>query len=347
MDIEYTELIASIFDYNSLSYIITCLVQIEGKSLKYQRQCFALSILLKSCPDLKKFAINLFDSNVAPFEKFDNGQPPPSKKHKNNGGTLTDLEVVKCCYNLLEADSFCFKSFWNWSIFIKNYLHKGEGLQKLYTHHILRILNNMSPYQFESLNSDISDDILITFREESYSNQNLKKCVVKIIVIERIVRLNIFNKMIANIENVLLPIFNYENSVNYERSSEIVYTKSTKVNLRSIAMGITSGKAVCLNGPVGSGKTTLIEFIARKTGRICGKSKTIQVMSKKRKLNEVVENDTMSLNGFLRIQLGDQTDSKMLLGQYKCTDVPGEFIWLPGVLTKVINQIIFILHILI
>ncbi|XP_033252736.1 midasin-like [Drosophila miranda] len=39
-------------------------------------------------------------------------------------------------------------------------------------------------------------------------------------------------------------------------------------------------------------------------------------------------------HGFLRIQLGDQTDSKMLLGQYRCTDVPGEFVWLPGVLTQ-------------
>jgi midasin len=30
-------------------------------------------------------------------------------------------------------------------------------------------------------------------------------------------------------------------------------------------------------------------------------------------------------HGFLRIQLDDQTDSKVLLGQYRCTDVHGEF----------------------
>lgn len=38
---------------------------------------------------------------------------------------------------------------------------------------------------------------------------------------------------------------------------------------------------------------------------------------------------------FLKVQLGDQTDSKMLLGSYRCTDVPGEFVWQPGVLTQV------------
>jgi len=37
----------------------------------------------------------------------------------------------------------------------------------------------------------------------------------------------------------------------------------------------------------------------------------------------------------MKVQLGDQTDSKMLLGSYRCTDVPGEFVWQPGVLTQV------------
>jgi len=61
----------------------------------------------------------------------------------------------------------------------------------------------------------------------------------------------------------------------------------------------------------------------------------------KRKLEELPLEELLDLgetsqkNGFLRIQLGDQTDSKMLLGQYRCTDVPGEFVWLPGVLTQV------------
>lgn len=37
----------------------------------------------------------------------------------------------------------------------------------------------------------------------------------------------------------------------------------------------------------------------------------------------------------LKVQLGDETDVKMLLGAYCCTDIPGEFVWQPGVLTQV------------
>lgn len=36
-------------------------------------------------------------------------------------------------------------------------------------------------------------------------------------------------------------------------------------------------------------------------------------------------------------------DSKLLLGSYKCTDVPGEFLWQPGVLTKVPKQALHII----
>lgn len=52
-----------------------------------------------------------------------------------------------------------------------------------------------------------------------------------------------------------------------------------------------------------------------------------------------------SVPHFMKVQLGDQTDSKMLLGSYRCTDVPGEFVWQPGVLTQVrilIGQLRFI-----
>lgn len=69
------------------------------------------------------------------------------------------------------------------------------------------------------------------------------------------------------------------------------------------------GKAACLVGPVGSGKTALVEHLAYVTGRY--------------------------KNHFKKVQLGDQTDSRSLLGTYRCTDIPGEFIWQPGILTQV------------
>lgn len=62
------------------------------------------------------------------------------------------------------------------------------------------------------------------------------------------------------------------------------------------------------------GKTTLVEHIAALTGR------------------------TIHNQGLLKVQLGDQTDAKVLLGTYHSTDIPGEFMWTAGVLTRVKTQ---------
>lgn len=74
-----------------------------------------------------------------------------------------------------------------------------------------------------------------------------------------------------------------------------------------------TGQALSLMGPVGSGKTSLVEHLASITGRKGA--------------------------AFKKVQLGDQTDSRMLLGSHQCTDIPGEFVWSPGVLTEVISYL--------
>ena len=61
---------------------------------------------------------------------------------------------------------------------------------------------------------------------------------------------------------------------------------STCRNLRRLAMAVASQKAVLLEGPIGCGKTALVEFLAAVTGH----TKTPEI---------------------LKVQLGDQTDSKV------------------------------------
>lgn len=111
---------------------------------------------------------------------------------------------------------------------------------------------------------------------------------------------------ITYIEDICIPIHN----PNKVKPSTVIEVASTKRNLKRIALGLAANKAISLLGPVGSGKTCLVEHLAMKTGRTIGET-------------------------FVKVQLGDQTDSKMLLGTYRCTDIPGEFIWQPGVLTQV------------
>lgn len=108
------------------------------------------------------------------------------------------------------------------------------------------------------------------------------------------------------IAGIYLPVLSELSNLNVP----LVEVPSTVNNLRKIALGLVSNRAICLLGAVGSGKTSLVEYLAEKTGRQLGEN-------------------------FVKVQLGDQTDSKMLLGTYKCTDIPGEFVWQPGVLTQV------------
>lgn len=67
---------------------------------------------------------------------------------------------------------------------------------------------------------------------------------------------------------------------------DLVLVDSTCRNLRRLAIAVASQKAVLLEGPIGCGKTTLVECLAAMTGH--AKSPEI-----------------------LKVQLGDQTDSKV------------------------------------
>jgi len=68
----------------------------------------------------------------------------------------------------------------------------------------------------------------------------------------------------------------------------LVPVASTCCNLQRLALAVSAGSAVLLEGPVGSGKTSLVECLAASVGRT-------------------------SSPHLLKIQLGDQMDSKVFL----------------------------------
>ncbi|KAJ1671580.1 AAA ATPase midasin, partial [Spiromyces aspiralis] len=88
----------------------------------------------------------------------------------------------------------------------------------------------------------------------------------------------------------------------------LVYTPTTVRNLRQMALAVSLRSPIQLVGLTGSGKSALIEELARMTG-----------------------------NELITIHLGDQTDSKVLLGTYVTTEKPGHFEWQPGVLTVAVK----------
>ncbi|KAI8927583.1 hypothetical protein BC831DRAFT_533163 [Entophlyctis helioformis] len=90
----------------------------------------------------------------------------------------------------------------------------------------------------------------------------------------------------------------------------LVLTPSTAANLRRMGLAISLGLPILLEGAPGVGKTALVEEASRIVGA----------------------------PDLLKIHLGDQTDSKLLLGTYMTTSTPGSFKWQPGVLTTAVSE---------
>lgn len=360
---QYTESIGRRFE-DILPLILVENVNYESKQdaeflIRHRRKCIALAKLATFSPHARRFALTYFAKMPSPFVGDLSTSTTRGKIAKTTAKSVDEpskLDILKCCYTFLQLDKIFFMRQWKWSELIEKYgdIKKQSDEYQFIYNNIRAILTGLSHNQHRQLNANIPDDIQINFAQsstaesieplnESFDNSDSIKWDLK-------------NEMFVNIEGVLLPVFDAKNASISNDNSRIVMVESARSNLRSIAIGVSAGKAVCLSGSVGSGKTTLIEYLAYRSGRIppkhfdtghnetnenAGTSTKKSPRSNKRKAKDMEKLETVAerksaRNGFLRIQLGDQTDSKMLLGQYHCTDVPGEFVWQPGVLTQAV-----------
>ncbi|KAJ2621726.1 AAA ATPase midasin [Coemansia sp. RSA 1358] len=89
----------------------------------------------------------------------------------------------------------------------------------------------------------------------------------------------------------------------------LVLTPMVLRNIHEMALATSRSEPVLLQGPIGSGKTSLVEWVAQRTG------------------NELVT-----------IHLSSNMDAKVLLGNYVTTQKAGDFEWRPGLLTAAVTQ---------
>lgn len=372
---ETVEQVASIFS-NILLHLVTKVFngwQPEDKSsfLEYQVECYCLSKLIRRHTEVKRYNLNskvlIFSFKFAVFRHVYDYfllSPPPfetpirttrtsRKKQKIGKDELENIQLFECCLNFLEADSVYFSTKWKWSNFLQLYWKKGNEIEQLYCNNIYAILFNLTQHDRHKLINTISPKVQVQFailRDETKESPNFQ-----IDENSQKWNWNYQGTKMANVEGVLLPIYNINNIQEQPSRDDIenfVCVNTSKINLLNLSLGISIGKAICLCGPVGSGKTTLVQYIAIKTGRIpplrvietLNDNESGNTKGRKRKskqTNEVIsfnnENVDENRTGLLRIQLGEQTDSKVFLGQYRSTEVPGEFVWQSGVLTQVIK----------
>ncbi|CDO96280.1 unnamed protein product [Kluyveromyces dobzhanskii CBS 2104] len=122
---------------------------------------------------------------------------------------------------------------------------------------------------------------------------------------------NQLSSLIVEVSGVFIAKISEMSSMTDNANSDLVHTESAKVALRKLAEGIQHNKPVMIVGKAGSGKTFLINELAKKMN--CH-------------------------SNIVKIHLGEQTDAKLLLGTYTSGEKPGSFEWRSGVLTTAVKE---------
>ncbi|XP_059212052.1 midasin [Centropristis striata] len=293
----------------------------------HERLCVALSKLLSISPDAQAFAARYFNNAPPVFQRlFFTSEESSAVQYGPRRMKLRDL--MGATLRFLQSDCAKFRMLWDWSPCVSQLL-TSDVMVRGYTAHCLALVSHMTDNQKNIFLRKVlsSDEILHMKIKALEETQQLE--VEKALVLAnqgsvmwrqekankytrgQVVSEDLSQNVVA-ICGVVLPRI-VPKHADQRNQKDLVLVDSTCRNLRRLALAVASQKPVLLEGPIGCGKTALVEFIAAVTGHT--------------KATEI-----------LKVQLGDQTDSKMLLGMYRCTDIPGKFLWQPGTLTQAVSK---------
>uniref|UniRef100_A0A8C4E8F0 Midasin n=1 Tax=Dicentrarchus labrax TaxID=13489 RepID=A0A8C4E8F0_DICLA len=290
----------------------------------HERLCVALSKLLGISPDAQAFAARYFNDAPPVYQRlFFTSEESSAVQYGPRRMKLRDL--MGATLRFLQSDCAKFRILWDWSPCVSQLL-TSDVMVRGYTAHCLALVSHMTDNQKAIFLRKVltSDEILhmkIKALEETQQLEVEKALVLanQGSVMWRQEKTNKFTRgqvvsedlsqNVVAVCGVVLPRI-VPRQMNQK---DLVLVDSTCRNLRRLALAVASQKPVLLEGPIGCGKTALVEFMAAVTGHT-------------------------KATDILKVQLGDQTDSKMLLGMYRCTDIPGKFVWQPGTLTQAVSK---------
>lgn len=228
------------------------------------------------------------------------------------------VECVQLIYSMLQLDNEMFRNY-NWSLLFPFIRSENINIRWYVSHILTTVLSVDDPnsiYSTLELNNQPDSQFIPSF-SLLLQAEKLKKYYVELDkpkvneiqqITERINEIDV-KESIVNIYGVILPYKRNSSSTTSPLiTSKFVHTTTSKYNLQQITVGLSMNNPLLITGSNGCGKTAIIREVARLTGN----------------------------TDMIEIHLDDQVDSKVLLGTYVCTDIPGEFKWKPGALTQAV-----------
>ncbi|OWK63460.1 Midasin [Lonchura striata] len=259
---------------------------------RHERLCVAMSKLLADHPDVMPFALRYFKTTSPVFQRlFLESSDANTVRYGRRRMKLRDL--MEAAYRFLQKEPLVFRELWDWSVCIP----------------LLRSHDTLVRWLLEESQLQNVEQALVLANPDSPFWQKEKGLHY---TQGHIVSSDLSPRVVA-VCGIVLPRLQHVSEEQENITSSFVLVDSAFTNLQNLAIAVAYQTPVLLEGPIGCGKTSLIDYLAAVTGR----AKPPHI---------------------LKVQLGDQTDSKTLLGMYRCTDVPGEFVWQPGTLTQAVTK---------
>ncbi|XJO73933.1 hypothetical protein BDV3_004832 [Batrachochytrium dendrobatidis] len=301
----------------------------------------AFSCLLPIVPQVKAHAITAFKNSPSLFSAVEYLSKNPSVE-----STSRLTAIVKSMYRLLDFSRNVFSGIWDHAA-LYTLLDYPDDTVRIYTAHSLAVLVGMSDAQrsvflkqhLDKVNPNsllplipLSEQLQIESMHEKLFENSFTSLPLSSPYhsgVQVWIRTDSLSCLTVDMCGILLPhsqlitaglssnghlpldisaLISLQSSIS--GTSNLVHTNSTVSCLHRMGISISLNLPILLEGPPGAGKTTLVEEASRLVGS----------------------------SDLLKIHLGDQTDSKLLLGTYMTTSTPGSFKWQPGVLTTAVSE---------
>ncbi len=285
-----------------LDLVSRCLGHMESVEQLEAVCCHVLPTVLRVGPSCLLNMVLASLRSAAPLGLFDR-----LSSHELPVETLRSLAVAA---DALLRISMRFSTLWNWAPLLALVKHRDEEVRFAAASATARYLrmSDAERREFEPLNANVAQRLSIVAQRELPVMHVFEWDMLSPGAANdgrQIMTAADLSADVVSVCGVLLPRRSSSAAV---ETSKLVYTASAVKNLQAISLALSRGRPVVVAGDTGAGKTVLLAEVARITGN----------------------------TNMLSIHLGDQTDAKVLLGTYVCTDVPGEFRWQPGALTQAV-----------